>query len=325
MPTKVVTSMDPDIRDEDSLVVSDHQVDAPVFTTSGPRRSGLGRGLGALIPAARPNEIGDGRGSREIEIGAIEPNPYQPRTTMDRGGLEELATSIRIHGVIQPLIVTTAAVEGRYVLVAGERRWRAAGLAGLDRVPVIIKNTVPRVMLELALVENIVRSDLSPLEEAAAYRQLIDEFGLTQAKVAERVGRSRVSITNTLRLLSAPEPVQASLAAGLITEGHARALIGLSMSMDQISALNIVVEKRLSVRQAEDLVRRWTMGSKRNRPAGEPDAEQRRIEDRFRAALGTKVTVKPNASGTGGTLSIQYFSDEALAALYERLVGEEDW
>ncbi|MBA3336117.1 MAG: ParB/RepB/Spo0J family partition protein [Chloroflexia bacterium] len=295
------------------------------LTGAVPRRGGLGRGLGALIPAlgdsvSRMSGVPD-----DVEIGAIEPNPYQPRSTIDRGSLEELAASIRMHGLIQPLIVMNASVEGRYVLIAGERRWRAAELAGLSRVPVVVKNAAPRAQLEMALVENVVRADLSPLEEAAAYRQLIDEFGLTQATVAERVGRSRVSVTNTLRLLSAPEPVQIALKEGNISEGHARALLGLSTVVDQVGALGMVIGRRLSVRQSEDLVRRWGLGQAHDRHAGQPDSDKRRLEDRFRAALGTKVTIKRNPSGSGGTVSFHYFSEEELSALYERIVGEDDW
>ena len=181
-------------------------------------------------------------------------------------------------------------------------------------------------MLELALVENVVRADLSPLEEATAYRQLIEEFGLTQASVAERVGRSRVSVTNTLRLLAAPEPVQAALNAGQITEGHARALLGLPTAADQIGALDVVLMRQLTVRQTEEAVRRWVAGE-RPRPASDTPrpAEETRLEDRFRAALGTKVTFRRHRSGQGGILTIHCFSDEELDALYHRLVGDDLW
>src|SRR6478735_1167388 len=218
------------------------------------RRSGLGRGLGALIPA--PSANSSASGPLEIAIELIEPNPYQPRSAIDQGKLHTLAESIRQHGIIQPLVVREME-PGRYFLIAGERRWRAAQLAGLTSVPIILKDATPRAQLELALVENVVRADLSPLEEAAAYRQLIEEFGLTQGEVAERVGRSRVSVTNTLRLLAAPEVVQAALNAGHITEGHARALLGLTSAADQIAMLDVVIAKGWTVRQTEDAVRRW--------------------------------------------------------------------
>src|SRR4051794_24500102 len=213
------------------------------------RRSGLGRGLGALIPV--PTVTLSTSGPLEIAIELIEPNPYQPRTAIDQGKLHTLADSIRQHGIIQPLVVREFE-PGRFFLIAGERRWRAAQVAGLTTVPVVLKDASPRAQLELALVENVVRADLSPLEEAAAYRQLIEEFGLTQAAVAERVGRSRVSVTNTLRLLALPDRVQRALASGEITEGHARALLGLPTAADQIGALELIVERGLSVRQTEE-------------------------------------------------------------------------
>lgn len=294
------------------------------------RKGGLGRGLGALIPTpdrpAAPSTL-------DVDINAIEPNPYQPRTVLDSAALETLAGSIRAHGIIQPLVVTAGLERGRYIIIAGERRWRAARIAGLTSVPVVLKDAAPRAMLELALVENVVRADLSPLEEAAAYRQLIDEFGLTQAAVAERVGRSRVSVTNTLRLLGLPDVAQASLAAGEITEGHARALLGLPAAPDQLAALEMVTARGLSVRQTEDLVRRWA--ERQPEPQPQPQPEQR--EDRtgridanmkavlagFERALGTRVTLK--SGRTGGQLTIHYGSDEELDAIYRRLVAEDEW
>jgi len=288
------------------------------------RKGGLGRGLNALIPTFDPSqEAPTLPASREVDVNAIEPNPYQPRMGLDPDALEALAASIRAHGVIQPLVVTGGPEPGRYVLIAGERRWRAARLAGLRAVPVVVKEAAPRAMLELALVENVARADLSPLEEASAYRQLIDEFGLTQAAVAERVGRSRVSVTNTLRLLAAPEPVQAALGAGEISEGHARALLGLPTAADQIAALELVTSRGLTVRQTEEAVRRWVEGQRPRRTPPRHPAEERFV-DRFQTALGTKVTFKPNRAG-GGTLTIHYHSDEELDALYHRLVGEETW
>ena len=294
-----------------------------------PRRGGLGRGLEALIPT-----LGDeGTASLEIDIDAIAPNPYQPRIQMDPEALESLAASIRVHGVIQPLLVTHGSERGRYVLIAGERRWRAARLAGLGAVPAIVKEAAPRAMLELALVENVVRADLDPLEEAAAYRQLVDDFGLTQAAVAERVGRSRVSVTNTLRLLALPDRVQRALGAGEISEGHARALLGLPTAPEQVAALEWVLEKALSVRQTEELVRRWAAGDAPPGPrhpaepapaGGREEAIRQAFVDGLQRALGTRVAFRP-AKGGGGSLTIHYDSDEALNALYERLGGEQIW
>jgi ParB family chromosome partitioning protein len=294
---------------------------------AGARKGGLGRGLGALIPsldqpAAPPSTL-------DVDINAIEPNPYQPRSVLDSAALETLAASIRAHGVIQPLVVTAGPERGRFIIIAGERRWRAARIAGLTSVPVVVKDAAPRAMLELALVENVVRADLSPLEEAAAYRQLIDDFGLTQAAVAERVGRSRVSVTNTLRLLGLPDAVQESLAAGAITEGHARALLGLPAAPEQVAALEMVVSRGLSVRQTEDLVRTWATRAPDPDPNRTPEPPRmnpnlQSVLTGFERALGTKVTLKPG-KGAGGQLTIHYGSDEELDALYRRLVAEDEW
>jgi ParB family transcriptional regulator, chromosome partitioning protein len=295
------------------------------------QRGGLGRGLSSLIPTQPDDTAADagdisGDEPRTLPVDAIVPNPYQPRSHLDRQRLEELAASIRTHGVVQPLIVARQRDAETYTLIAGERRWRAARLAGFERVPVVVKDAVPQTMLELALVENVVRADLSPLEEAVAYRQLVDEFGLTQAQVAGRVGRSRVSVTNAMRLLGAPERVQEALAANQITEGHARALLGLSTAADQITALEQVIDRLLNVRQTEDLVRRWLAGTVRRAGADQPrDPDESRMEERFRGALGTKVAFKRAGQGGGGTLTIQLYSDEQLNALYERLAGEEFW
>lgn len=246
---------------------------------------------------------------------------------MDEHQLQELAQSIRTHGVMQPLVVTAADEDGTYTLIAGERRWRASRLAGMPVVPVVIKDVTPQAMLELAIVENVVRADLSALEEAHAYKQLIEDFGLTQADVAERVGRSRVSITNTLRLLNSPERVQRALAENRITEGHARALLGLASVADQLAVLDIVMDKGMSVRQTEELVRRWLAGApqRKEREPQPPDPEQGRIEARLRDALGTKVALKRDESAQRGTITIEYYSDEQLKALYDRLVGEDYW
>src|SRR5215212_7277189 len=283
------------------------------------RRGGLGRGLDALIPA-----FGEGAPTLDIDIDAISPNPYQPRIEMDPEALETLAASIRVHGVIQPVVVTHGPERGRFVLIAGERRWRAARLAGLGAVPAVVKDAVPRAML-----------DLAPVEEAAAYRQLIDDFGLTQAAVAERVGRSRASVTNTLRLLALPDRVQRALGAGDISEGHARELLGLPTAPEQVAALEWVLEKGLSVRQTEELVRRWAAGeSPKGGPAppepatrGETDRDaalRQAFIDGLQRALGTRVGFRPAKEG-GGTLTIHYNSDEELNALYEKLGGKELW
>ena len=217
------------------------------------QRTGLGKGLGALIPDTEEDVAPPVQAMVEVPIASIEPNPHQPRISIRDQDLIELAASIEVHGVIQPLVVTRT-LEG-YQLIAGERRWRAARLAGLSLVPVVVKDVVPRESLELALVENVQRADLNALEEAMAYRQLTDEFGLSQDQIARRVGKSRVAISNTLRLLKAIPSVQKALIEGKISEGHARALLGLEQSQVQESALKAVVERELTVRQTEELVR----------------------------------------------------------------------
>jgi ParB family chromosome partitioning protein len=285
------------------------------------RKGGLGRGLGALIPSypdAEPRNA-----TLDVDINAIAPNPYQPRTGLDPAKLQQLADSIRVHGVIQPLVVRRAEERDRYTLIAGERRWRAARLAGLTVVSVVVKEAAPQAMLELALVENVVRADLSPLEEAVAYRQLIDEFGLTQASVAERVGRSRVSVTNTLRLLTAPEQVQTALQEGRITEGHARALLGLPNAADQVAMLEVVIAKGWTVRQTEDAVRKWVTDPDRQQPDRPQNPLITSLEERFQRALGTRVAVRQPPGASSGTVVIHFYSDEQLQSLYDRLIGED--
>jgi ParB family chromosome partitioning protein len=286
-------------------------------------KPGLGRGLGALIPGA--NEIEASRaGVVEIAVTDIRANPRQPRLVRSQEALqlEELAASIKEHGVIQPLIVTRTEGPGApYTLVAGERRWRAAQLAGLVRVPAIIKEVTPQEMLEIALVENIQRNDLSPLEEAAAFQQLINEFGLTPDAVAERVGKSRVAIYNTLRLLKLPGQIQAALMQGEISEGHARALLSLSSAVDQLAVLDEIKAHDLNVRQTEELIRRLnspkTTEKKTQRDQRWQGAKE--YESRLREALGTKVALM--RSRKGGRIIIEFYSEEELEAIYEKLIG----
>jgi ParB family chromosome partitioning protein len=256
----------------------------------------------------------------EIPIARISRNPYQPRRRVDQEALEQLAVSIREHGVLQPVLVTET-LDG-YQLVAGERRVRAAQLAGLERVPAVVRQLADRDQLELALVENLQRADLGPIEEARAFRQLIDDFGLTHEAIATGLGRSRAAVTNTLRLLDAHAEIQEALADGLISEGHARALGGLPQGM-QPPVLHAIVARDLSVRQSEELVRRVREPAAReNKPspaatAADPDLE--RVEEELRRSLGTKVTLA--RTRRGGRIVIEYYSDEDLGRLYERLVG----
>jgi len=285
-----------------------------------PRKSGLGRGLEALIPAVEEEAAAAVQGVLEVPLASITPNPHQPRAPIRDQDLVELAASIQEHGIIQPLIVTR--VPDGYQLVAGERRWRAARLAGSSAVPVIVKDVVPSQMLELALVENLQRSDLNALEEAVAYRQLTEEFGLTQEQVARRVGKSRVAVANTLRLLKAARAVQEALLEGKISEGHARALLGLEQVQAQEAALKVVLKRELNVRQTEELVRRLlNLGREERQPAREESPEMKALESRFREVLGTKVNLA--RSGKGGRVVIYFYSEEELDALYERIVGTD--
>ena len=275
-------------------------------------RRGLGRGLDVLIPV----DEAQAGGVQDAPLEAITPNPHQPRGSISTQDVQELADSIREHGIIQPLIVTRKA-GGGYQLIAGERRWRAARLAGLQRVPVIVKDVAPQQMLELALVENVQRADLNPLEEALAYKQLIEEFGLSQGDVAQRVGKSRPAVANTLRLLLASPAVQAAVMEGTITEGHARALLGLPSQEDQDAVLRVVIQQAMNVRQVEALVQQFARPPK---PKPAPLPEVQALEESFEASLGTRVRLK--AGRKGGRVVIYYYSDEEFQALYERLTGE---
>jgi ParB family chromosome partitioning protein len=288
-----------------------------------PRKIGLGKGLESLIPLAEEEKAAAEQGILEVSHESISPNPHQPRSQIRDQDLLELAASIEEHGIIQPLVVTKTPYG--YQLIAGERRWRAARVAGLTTVPVLVKDAAPNEMLELALVENIQRSDLNALEEAIAYQQLVEEFGLTQREVAQRVGKSRATVANILRLLKAARPVQEALLGDRISEGHARALLGLEEVKAQKSALKTVLERELNVRQTEALVRRL-VGRDKKRPPELPDeheqsSETRALEARFREALGTKVNLK--RSGDGGHIVIYFYSEEEFKALYEYIVGNE--
>jgi len=285
------------------------------MTVRSDRPQGLGRGLAALIPQRAPTA----GGSIEIPLARIRENPRQPRLRMDDEALASLAESIRQHGVIQPILVTET-IDG-YTLVAGERRVRAARIAGLDRIPAIVRQLADRQQLELALVENLQREDLDPIEAARAYRQLMDEFSFTQDDLATRVGRARSTVANTLRLLDLHPAVQDALAASLITEGHARALGGLPAEA-QAPAVTAVIADDLSVRQTEELVRR-VREPRVERVATEaaPDPDVERVEEDLRRSLGTKVRL--TRTRRGGRIVIEYFGDEELARLYQRLVGGE--
>lgn len=278
-----------------------------------PKR-GLGKGLDALIPMGPAAS-----GVTRVPVGAIRPNPRQPRTFFDSAELEDLAASIREHGIIQPLIVSQDSDPTQYTLIAGERRLEAAKRAGLSTVPVLVREANEQQLLEIALIENVQRADLGPLETAEAFRQLSEDFGLSHEDIAQRVGKKRTTVTNTLRLLRLPAKVLDALADGQLDEGHARAILSLPTPQAQQAAADTIVKKGLNVRQAEELVRQLN-GRKAPRPARKAkSAEARELESRFREALGTKVNL--NRGRKGGTVTIHFYSDEELNAIADVILS----
>lgn len=288
------------------------------------KKSGLGKGLGALIRA--PEEMGasvasGNNGLQMVAVGSIRPNPHQPRTEFDPDKLTELTNSIREHGLLQPLVVTPDG-EDTYILIAGERRWRASQRAGLATIPVVIKNdTTPQEMLELALIENIQRADLNPLEEAQAYFQLIEDYGLTQEEVAERVGKARSTVANAVRLLDLAPQVQEALTDGEISSGHARTLASPFLShAQQCAILGTILKNGLSVRQVEEIVKKLKgqiVPTKRQRAQLPPEIAD--VERQFAHHFGTHVEIK--RSKDGGRVVIHYYSDEELNAIYDSILG----
>lgn len=282
------------------------------------QRKGLGKGLDALIPGGKSVSASSSGGSGVLQVAVelIKRNPRQPRLTFKEDELNELSASIKEHGVIQPLIVTSNE-DGTFILIAGERRLQASQRAGLKTVPVITRQASNQEMLELALIENVQRADLNPMEEAEAYRHLADDFGLSHEMIAKRVGKSRVAVTNTIRLMNLADVVKQALVDGIITEGHARALLMLSTQKAQTSALQTIINLSLNVRQAEELMRRLT-GQKPIK-AKKPfhNANVNDVEKRLQKSLGTKVALKHGKKG--GTVTIYYYSDEDLDALLDKL------
>ena len=281
------------------------------------RAQGLGRGLAALIPQRSETRAS----AADLPIASIRPNPDQPRRRFSDAEMTTLTASIREHGVLQPVLVTET-LDG-YQLIAGERRVRAALAAGLDRIPAVVRHLDDRERLELALIENLQREDLDPIESAHGFRRLIDDFGLTHEAIAERVGRARSTVANTLRLLDLAPVVQAAIADGSISEGHGRALGGLSPE-HQDHVLGAVIEQELSVRQTEELVRRLrepkpSSNGEQPEEARAADTDLERIEEDLRRSLGTKVSLA--RSRRGGRIVIEYYSDEELGRLYDRLTG----
>jgi ParB family chromosome partitioning protein len=282
------------------------------------QRTGLGKGLDALIPAGGKNQpaAGGAGGIQQVAVEAIRPNPRQPRIHFKEEELAELAASIREHGVIQPLIATPKS-DGTYTLIAGERRWQASQKAGLRTVPVITRQASNQELIEIALIENVQRADLNSLEEAEAYRQLVEEFGLSHEAVAKRVGKSRVAVTNTLRLLGLADIVKQALVDGKLTEGHARALLALSTQKAQASALQIVLNLSFNVRQTEEYVRKLAGQKPIKAKKQTRNADVNDVEKRLQHSLGTKVSLKHGKRG--GTVTIYYYSGEELDALLEKL------
>ncbi len=282
------------------------------------RKGGLGKGLDALIPGdfSTPPVSADSF----APIASIVPNPRQPREIMNEDDLQDLANSIREHGILQPLIVTLEPLSGTYTLIAGERRLRAAKIVGLDKVPVIVRTATEQERLELALIENVQRADLSPLETAEAYQKLANEFNLSHEEIAARVGKGRVAVTNTMRLLKLPAQAKKALAQGQISEGHGRAILGLPTEQAQLSALHTIISLELNVRQTEELIRKLSGQKPPVLPIKPVDPSVKEIEERLCEKLGTKVTLKHGQKG--GTVTIHYYSEEELSGLLSRILPD---
>ncbi len=279
------------------------------------QKQALGKGLGALIPdlSVLDEKERKSLGIMDVELDKIVPNEYQPRKTFQDDALKELAASIKEHGVIQPIIVHR--IGTNYGLIAGERRWRASRLAGLKTIPALVKEATKREIIEQALIENIQREDLNPLEAAEAYKRLQDEFKLTQEDVAKRVGKERSTITNFLRILGLPKEIKQHLATGALGMGHAKALLSLERLRDQMFAANQIVKKGLSVREAEALAHALKKPRKEKKKL--TSVEFKAVEERLRKSLGTKVSIAPKAKG--GRIVIEYYSGEELERILEKI------
>ena len=301
------------------------------------KKRGLGKGLDSLIPnrtgspetpekpvntevsaSSEPAEKEEGERIASLEITKVEPNRSQPRKRFNEEAIDELAASIKEHGVITPILVQKE--KGYSQIIAGERRWRAARKAGLKEIPAIVKNYEGAERLSVSLIENIQREDLDPLEEALAYRQLIDEYSLTQQEVAKRVSKSRVSVTNTMRLLELDERVQAMITEGVLSMGHGKAILSVRSHAKQYNLALDVVKKKMSVRQTERAAREIEFGAKKPaaRPRKSEDPYIRDMEERMAEAVGTKVTIAGNSRGKG-KIEIEYYSGDELDRLYEMI------
>ncbi len=287
------------------------------------KQFGLGKGLGALIPDSEFEDLPVGEGVRTLSLARLKPNPDQPRRSFPEESLAELASSIKTHGLIQPIVVEEAG-DGSYLIVAGERRFRAAAMAGLSEAPVIVRAFSPEKRLEIALIENVQREDLNPVEEAEAYRSLMAMGGRSQEEVADVVGKSRSAVANSLRLLKLPEPILASLRSGDLSAGHAKALLGVIDPGRRELLFARIVAEGISVREAEAAAQELNsprLGEvKRSPRARKPkEPEIREVEERLIEALGTKVSV--SGDGKKGTISIEYYSLEDLERILDVLAG----
>jgi ParB family chromosome partitioning protein len=278
------------------------------------KRKALGKGLSALIPEIDTGPQGD-QGFFECPIEAIEPNPYQPRQSFGDRDFQELVESVRERGIITPLLVSR--VESGYRLIAGERRWRAAQKAGLLKVPVVVRESTPIESLELALIENIHRKDLNPIEEALAYSKCLEEGKVTQETLAKKLGRERSTITNMLRLLKLPRAIQQDLIDGRMSMGHARVLAGLRGKEEQMALRNLILAKGLSVRQVEEMANRQGKGGKVRREPSETDYYIQSLAENLKRSLGTKVEIRKK--GNQGRIVIHFYSDQELDRLLEHL------
>ena len=292
-------------------------------------KTGLGRGLSSLLGARPPADKQTKAGNsptpnetpNEVPIGEILPGAMQPRNGFDDASLNELAESIRENGIMQPLVVRPR--EGGYDLIAGERRWRASQMAGLANVPIVIRDVDDRTALELALVENLQRENLDPIEEAKGYAQLVDQFDLTQEEVAAKVGKNRATVANALRLIKLPPEVQTYMRDGLLSSGHAKVILGLKQAKDQIAAAKRVIKKELSVRQTEELLGELgqaTPGKTKRGAIGKSaatDAYILSLESKLRERLGTKVALRYRKGK--GSVDIKFFNDEDLQRILETL------
>lgn len=279
-------------------------------------KKGLGKGLGALIPMI---EEKDEKNIQEIDIDEIKPNERQPRKAFDEEKIKELASSIKEHGIIQPVILRK--IKSGYELVAGERRWRAARLAGVKKIPAVVKDLTDAEVMQIALIENLQREDLTPLEEAMAYKRLMEEFGMTQEELASRIGKSRSQIANMVRLLSLEEEIQVMINQGKITAGHARALLAVEDSKERIKIAKKIAEEKISVRETEELAKTISLksGKRTKKEQEEINPALIHVTEQLQRALGTKVRIK--GSERRGRIEIDFYSEDELERILEVITG----